>query len=503
MFIMNMKKYILTLAAALMTFGAMAEVAPNTMVLTKGSGTKPTLLIHNPSYQIVGANHDSIQAYKDGVTYGQPIALANFMTLSYDARRYTQTWYIDAAKDTLQAFLRYIDYSDKSEVLQYEYTVISQDDFTYTKVDTAKAVLTPSENCPFTDGDLAIEYYDEYDMPVEYAVYPGKYATKVYVASINSRAAVDSFTIAKAPATVTALDAEKVYGDFDPENFLMDTVGVIEGDWVSLDIAREAGEAVGSYAINAKIGEVYDAPARASERVINATFFYDWTFNPGTFTINPMTLEPTTGSESEFFLVSTTGYCQNDEGEVLYSIENGNPVAYSVTFSAEAKAQGFQDIAKTEMPAGDIKSFALIVPENCHYGKYTADVYFYPALDIDPVKVPVTFTVNIPTVDIKQLFDDVVAIDNKEGKYTSYQWYHNGELIPGATLQYYQEKGGLSGSYYVEVTVEGLDYEAHSCVEEYEGQQKAPAAQKVLRSNEVIIITPNNREYNANGMLMK
>lgn len=499
MFIMNMKKYILTLAAALMTFGAMAEVAPNTMVLTKGSGTKPTLLMHNPSYQIVGANHDSIQAYKNGVTYGQPVALANFMTLNYKYEKNIRYWYISATEDTLHANQRYID----GDLIQHAYITISQDDFTYTKVDTAKAVLTPSDNYPFALEEHIIEYYDEDTMQVNHAVYPGKYVSQFYLYDMPNVRAVDSFTIAKAKATVTALDAEKVYGDFDPENFSMDTVGVIEGDWVSLDIAREAGEAVGSYAINAKIGEVYDAPARASERVINATYFYDWTFNPGTFTINPMTLEPTTGDENEFFIVSATGYCQNDEGEVLYSIENGNPVAYSVTFSAEAKAQGFQDIAKTEMPAGDVKSFALIVPENCHYGKYTADVYFYPALDIDPIKVPVTFTVNIPTVDIKRLFDDVVAIDNKEGKYTSYQWYHNGELIPGATLQYYQEKGGLSGSYYVEVTVEGLDYEAHSCVEDYEAEKKAPAAQKVLRSNEVIIITPNKREYNANGMLMK
>lgn len=499
MFIMNMKKYIMTLAAALMTFGALADVAPNTMNLTSGSTTKPTLLIHNPSYQIVGANHDSIQAYKNGEAYGNPMALANYMSLSYEARKFTTTWYISANQDTLRANEYFID----GDFIQFAYATISQDDFTYTKVDTAKAVITPSENCPFMEEPLTIAYFDEDSVQVDYAVYPGKYAVKFYMTQFPNRVAVDSFTIAKAPATVTAHDAEKVYGDLDPEGFFMDTVGVIEGDWVSLDIAREAGEAVGSYAINAKIGEVYDAPARASERVINATYFYDWTFNPGTFTINPMTLEPTTGSESEFFLVSATGYCQNDEGEVLYSIENGNPVAYSVTFSAEAKAQGFQDIAKTELPAGDIKSFALIVPENCHYGKYSADVYFYPALDIDPIKVPVTFTVNIPTVDIKQLFDDVVAIDNKEGKYTSYQWYHNGELIPGATLQYYQEKGGLSGSYYVEVTVEGLDYEAHSCVEDYEAEKKAPAAQKVLRSNEVIIITPNKREYNAKGQVIK
>lgn len=496
-----MKKYILILAAALMTTGAMAKkvVEPNTMALdykADSLGAKYTLIEHAPSYQFVGANKDSIQAYKNGVAYGKPVAALDVEVLRYMFAEQTNFWLYRASEDSIVASNFTID----EEYVQTAQATIAQDDFTYTKVDTAKAVVTFSANFPETKEDMQVKYYNAYDDEVWRAVTPGSYAAKLMYDTI---AALDSFAIAKAQATVTALDASKVYGEYDPTEFLMDTVGVINGDWVSLEIAREAGEAVGTYAINAKIGEVYDAPARAPQRVINATFFYDWTFVPGTFTIKEMTLEPTTGSESEFFLVSTTGYCQNDEGEVLYTIENGNPVAYSVTFSAEAKAQGFEDIAKTEIPAGDVKSFALIVPENCHYGKYTADVYFYPALDIDPIKVPVTFTVNIPTVDIKQLFDDVVAIDNKEGKYTSYQWYHNGELIPGATLQYYQQKGGLSGTYYVEVTVEGLDYEAHSCVEEYEGQKKAPAAQKVLRSNELIIITPNHREYNAKGQVIK
>lgn len=502
MFFTNMKKYILTLAAALITMGALADVAPNTMNLTSGSTTKPTLLIHNPSYQIVGANKDSIQAYKNGEAYGKPMALANYMSLSYEARKFTTTWYISANQDTLRANEYFID----GDFIQFAYATISQDDFTYTKVDTAKAVITPSENCPFMEEPLTIAYFNEDSVQIDHAVYPGKYAVKFYMDQIPSEVAVDSFTIAKAPATITALNAEKVYGDKDPDAFLMDTVGIVAGDDVLLKIGRVPGEAVGAYTITAEEDTMPLPPTSPSPMLMRkmwANEYYDFTFHSGVFTINEMKLEETTGSESEFFLVSGAGYCHGDEGSVLYSIEAGNPVAYSVTFSAEAKAQGFQDIAKTEMPAGDIKSFALYIPENCHYGKYTADVYFYPTLDIDPIKVPVTFTVNIPRVDIKQLFDDVVAIDNNEGKYTSYQWYHNGEIIPGATSQYYQEKGGLTGTYYVEVTVEGLDYDAHSCVEEFESQKKAPEAYKVLRSNEIIIVTPENGEYDMRGRQVK
>lgn len=497
-----MKKYILILAAALMTTGAMAKkvVEPNTMLLdykVDSLGGKFTLIEHAPSYKFVGANKDSIQAFKNGKAYGEPVAALDVEALRYMFAEQTDVWGYRANEDSIVAY----NYTIDEEFIQIAYATIAQDDFTYTKVDTAKAVVTFSTNFPESKEEMEVKYYNAYDDEVWRAVTPGSYAAKLMYDTI---AALDSFAIAKAQATVTALDASKVYGEYDPTEFLMDTVGVINGDWVSLEIAREAGEAVGSYAINAKIGEVYDAPARASERIVNATYFYDWTFNPGTFTINPMELEEIFGSEdNEFFSVAAAGYCQGDDAGVYYQIKAGEPTAYSVSFGAEAKAQGFQDIAQTPMPAGMSKSFPLVVPENCHYGKYTADVYFYNALGLDPIKVPVSFVVNIPSVDIKALFDDVVAIDNKDGKYTSYQWYHNGELIPGATDQWYQEKGGLTGSYYVEVTVDGLDYDARSCDEEFTRGPKAPATQKIIRSNELIIITPDNHEYNVNGMVVK
>jgi hypothetical protein len=53
---------------------------------------------------------------------------------------------------------------------------------------------------------------------------------------------------------------------------------------------------------------------------------------------------------------------------------------------------------------------------------------------------------------IDQKWDDVVVANNNpetNGGYTfiAYQWYRNGEPIPGATHQYYQEVGGLNGVY--------------------------------------------------------
>ena len=53
---------------------------------------------------------------------------------------------------------------------------------------------------------------------------------------------------------------------------------------------------------------------------------------------------------------------------------------------------------------------------------------------------------------VDQKWDDVVVANNNpetNGGHTfiAYQWYRNGEPIPGATHQYYQEIGGLNGVY--------------------------------------------------------
>ncbi len=311
-----------------------------------------------------------------------------------------------------------------------------------------------------------------------------------------------TFTINKKAATVKANDASKTYGDLDPE-FTYTATGLVGEDvLLNIELTRAAGETIGTYVITAHENAPTSAPARAEEFYINNN--YNLSFETGLLTISQMALDEEYGSEeNEFFSVSAAGYCHGDEAGILYDIKAGNPIAYSIVFGSKAKEQGFKDVEKKAIPAGETKTLDIVIPENCHFGKYTADVYFHNALDIEPIKEPVVFMVNIPVVDIKALFNDVVAIDNNEGLYTSYQWYHNGELIPGATNQYYQEKGGLTGSYYVEVTVEGLEYNAVSCVEEFDGPHNAPAAQKIIRSNELIIITPEGHEYSAKGQVIK
>ncbi len=61
-----------------------------------------------------------------------------------------------------------------------------------------------------------------------------------------------------------------------------------------------------------------------------------------------------------------------------------------------------------------------------------------------------------------QRWDDVAIINNNPATngghtFVSYQWYRNGEAIPGAIYKNYQEEGGLNGYYSIEVISQDAD----------------------------------------------
>ena len=63
----------------------------------------------------------------------------------------------------------------------------------------------------------------------------------------------------------------------------------------------------------------------------------------------------------------------------------------------------------------------------------------------------ITFYKQSVAVLISKKWNDVVVCNNSEKLFSTYQWYKNDVAIIGATKQYYQEIGGLNGSYYVKV----------------------------------------------------
>lgn len=65
--------------------------------------------------------------------------------------------------------------------------------------------------------------------------------------------------------------------------------------------------------------------------------------------------------------------------------------------------------------------------------------------------ITVDAVINYPASAIIVCWNDVIAVDNTKAKSTTYQWYKDGELIPGATGQYYCDKSGLCGYYMCEL----------------------------------------------------
>lgn len=49
-------------------------------------------------------------------------------------------------------------------------------------------------------------------------------------------------------------------------------------------------------------------------------------------------------------------------------------------------------------------------------------------------------------------WEDVIFIPNPDSLYTAYQWYKDGQIIPGATEQFYHNPAGLSGTYHCVIT---------------------------------------------------
>lgn len=223
---------------------------------------------------------------------------------------------------------------------------------------------------------------------------------------------------------------------------------------------------------------VYDSPEVGHNKVITCSFIIsgpqaaNYTHdnsqavctNQGSI-ILPTEMAPL-GNNGELLMVTAEGFCQSTNAGIRYSVAQGEPTTYSITFSDEAIAQGFSNISWTPRAQQDtIILFA--VPANCQEGDYTAYITFRNDAERTTAPIAVTIHVNIPNTYLVQVFDDVVSIDNSGSldghvdRFTSFQWYHNGEEI-NDTKPYHQEIGGLTGEYSVRVNL-GTTDEGYVC----------------------------------------
>ena len=153
-------------------------------------------------------------------------------------------------------------------------------------------------------------------------------------------------------------------------------------------------------------------------------------------------------------LVTTCGDVpqgQNPTARVYFdvlSIYPGRQPMASVTFMDPAYSS-FNTTTQIIHVAGDLNYVEFETPTDP--GDYEMEI------EIDGCTYPFTLRVAASNGDVPlvlQRWDDVVVVNNNSATnggytFTSYQWYRDGVLIPGATDQYYQELGGLSGNYSV------------------------------------------------------
>lgn len=160
------------------------------------------------------------------------------------------------------------------------------------------------------------------------------------------------------------------------------------------------------------------------------------------------------------FNTKEEGYCPGNDEAIEYEVMEGIPVEYRVEFASSEGNMGFEDKDWTSVTADS--KIIISIPEECKPGIYSANVYFRNERSAVTKAYPINFIVNIDQSYMVAIFEDVVSIDNRENLFSSYQWFHNDKKIEGATKPYYQEKGGLSGSYYVLVNI-GTETEARTC----------------------------------------
>lgn len=107
-------------------------------------------------------------------------------------------------------------------------------------------------------------------------------------------------------------------------------------------------------------------------------------------------------NKGETFRVSKNGFCPGSESHISYAVAKGSPIEYKLTFSQEALNAGFIDEVWNETST-ECK-IAILTPENCQAGKYTAYVTFRDETGQETAPIGFTFSVR----------DKEFAIDEEE-----------------------------------------------------------------------------------------
>ena len=208
---------------------------------------------------------------------------------------------------------------------------------------------------------------------------------------------------------------------------------------------------------------------------------------------------------------ATQHVCPGEDFSVSYTKTKGD-----IEGMATLKIPGTPD-KEIYISNDNIADAWLTIPvsEMTKPGVYKAQLQIKDENCGDLLKFDIDFQIYYPQDIFSLKYNNVLAVyasgygGNTYGNFTSFQWYHNGILIPGATSAVYHTDAPFKpgDTYYVELS-DGVATPLPSCpltipqdVEDY-NVNKAPSAEKKLINRHMYIVI-DNRMYDAYGLRVK
>lgn len=161
----------------------------------------------------------------------------------------------------------------------------------------------------------------------------------------------------------------------------------------------------------------------------------------------------------------TTNYiaCQGDPSIAMdVQITRGKSRLFSNVFEDSTL---IEPIHRADIPyVGLTPNIVIPIPVDLYPNIYKATLTLHDTLPEQDINMPYTLEMRYPATVLAQRWNDVLAVKNSEHNdiynpgegydFRDFQWYKNGEPIPGATLSFLFIDGGLdfSATYSAEVT---------------------------------------------------
>jgi hypothetical protein len=227
-----------------------------------------------------------------------------------------------------------------------------------------------------------------------------------------------TLTIGRAALTVTANNDSMTYGGTLPA-LSVSYSGFVNGENASFLASQPTDSTTATS--KSPVG-VYPIVAGGA-----ADSNYNFTYIPGTLTITKAP-QQITWNQSLLFGCDSTRQLQ-----LTATVTSGLPITYTSADPGVATVAG--DALTLVQPGTAIITAAQPGDTNHLAAADVANTAIYESPSL-----------------VRQHWGDVLFFDNTSDQYIQWQWYKNGNLIPGAVDPYYSEPPALNGQYYVIAT---------------------------------------------------